>query len=86
MSKQQPFPDQPHCLVRESTIRKLWKGLIAVLTVVTLMDFVIHPHPHFGIDGTFGFYSWYGLVTCILMVLVAKLLGVAIKRKDTYYD
>ena len=44
------------------------------------------PHPGFGIDGTFGFYAWYGLGTCVAMVLFAKGLGVLLKRRDTYYE
>jgi hypothetical protein len=47
---------------------------------------VVHGHSYFWIDGTFGFYSWYGLLTCAAMVLFAKGLGVFLKRDDTYYD
>ncbi len=41
---------------------------------------------HFGIDGSFGFNAWYGFATCVVMVLVAKVLGFLLKRPDTYYD
>ncbi len=75
-----------HWLVRKKTILLLWRGGIAILLMLVLADFFIHAHPYFGIDGTFGFYSWYGLVTCIAMVLFAKALGIFLKRKDTYYD
>jgi hypothetical protein len=51
-----------------------------------MADFFIHAHPYFQIDGTFGFFSWFALVTCISMVLFAKALGLLLKRKDTYYD
>ena len=49
-------------------------------------DSLVHGHPGFGIDGTFGFYAWYGLGTCVAMVLVAKGLGLFLKRPDTYYE
>lgn len=75
-----------HWLVRQSTIRLLWIVLISVLAILTLMDFVIEHHPHFGLDGTFGFFSWYGFITCVAMVIFAKGLGFILKRKDTYYD
>lgn len=78
-------PDM-HWLQRPETIRKLWRIGSVVLTAVFLLDFVIAKHPYFGIDGTFGFYSWYGLGTCVAMVVFAKLLGVFLKRGDDYYD
>lgn len=75
-----------HWLVRARTIRLLWIGFIVVLTLLVLADLFIHPHPLFGIDGTFGFFAWYGLLTCVAMILVAKVLGFLLKRPDTYYD
>jgi len=79
-------PDVTEWLVRPKTIRLLWAVLIGVLALVTLADFLVHGHPHFGIDGTFGFFSWYGFATCVAMVLLAKLLGIFLKRPETYYD
>ena len=78
--------EEKHWLVRPKTIRWLWIGGIFFLTLLVLADFFIHAHASFKIDGTFGFYSWYGLVTCVAMVLFAKALGIFLKVKDTYYD
>ena len=75
-----------HWLRRPSSIRLMWRGGIVLLACLALLDLVVEPHPHFGIDGTFGFYSWYGLLTCVAMVLVAKGLGIFLKRPDDYYD
>jgi hypothetical protein len=57
-----------------------------MLALVALSDSLLTMHPHFGADGYFGFYSAYGLVTCVAMVIGAKALGIFLKRKDTYYD
>ena len=77
-----PLPeDQKHWLVRQSTIRIMWYAGFALLAIVTLLDLTLKPYTHFGIDGTFGFYSWYGLVTCAAMVLGAKGLGFILKRQ-----
>lgn len=75
-----------HWLVRPKTIKLLWWAGFAVLALLVLADLIIHPHVAFGIDGTFGFYAWFGLVTCFAMILVSKVLGIFLKRKDTYYD
>ncbi|MDP6173365.1 MAG: hypothetical protein QGF09_04275 [Rhodospirillales bacterium] len=75
-----------HWLVRAGTIRLLWIIGLAVLALLVAGDFLVHGHPAFGLDGTFGFYAWYGLLTCLGMVLFAKLLGLFLKREDSYYD
>ena len=77
---------EKHWLVRPENIRKLIYLAVAVLAGVALLDFAIHPHAEFGIDGTKFFYSWYGFATCVGMVVLAKLLGIFLKRKDSYYD
>jgi uncharacterized membrane protein YhdT len=75
-----------HWLVRPGTIKILWRVFAAVLAALVLGDFLIHAHTSFGIDGSFGFYAWYGLATCIAMVLFAKGIGVFLKRTDTFYE
>ena len=75
-----------HWLVRASTIRLLWIGSVLVLATLVLLDLVVRHHPHFGMDGTFGFGAWYGFAACVALVLAAKALGFILKRPDTYYD
>jgi len=78
--------EQLHWLVRPATIRKLWFGFSAVLALVVLAQAVIYVKGYFGVDGWFGFGAVYGFVSCLLMVLVAKLLGVVLKRPQEYYE
>ncbi len=75
-----------HWLVRPDTIRKLWIGSIVALVLLVATDLWIHHHAHFGLDGTFGFYAWFGFLCCVAMVVGSKVLGAMIKRPDTYYD
>ncbi len=70
-----------------ATIRKLWVGSLIVLALLVVADAFVEHHPHFGIDGSFGFHAWYGFVVCAAMVVVSKfVVGLLLKRKDTYYD
>lgn len=91
-TKAEPAPlldinGQPmHWLVRPKTIKLLWVGGIALLAFVTWLGTTVHPHAMFGIEGTIGFYSWYGFITCVAMVLFAKFLGLMLSKKDTFYD
>lgn len=76
---------QLHWLVRPSTIRKLWIGSSVVLTLIVLAQTVIYVKGYFGFDAWFGFGAIYGFASCLIMVLVAKLLGLLLKRPQDYY-
>ena len=79
-------PDSDHWLVRPENIRKLWILFIAILAATVLGDLFVDHHPHFGIDGTFGFGAWFGFVACVVLVFFSKALGALLKRPDSYYD
>jgi hypothetical protein len=86
MSKENQSVKDVHWLVRPRTIQIFWKGGLIILAFLVLADLLITPHPYFSIDGTFGFYAWYGFFSCALMVIGAKAFGLLVKRKDTYYE
>jgi len=75
-----------HWLVREETIRKLWIIFIAILALTVIAGIFVHQHVHFGIEDSFAFFSWYGFITCVGMVLFAKLLGIFLKRPEDFYS
>lgn len=75
-----------HWLVRPKTIRILQVVFGVILALTVAADFFIHQHEDFGIEGSFGFYAWFGLLTCVGMIVFAKVLSIFLKRPDTYYD
>ena len=75
-----------HWLTRDSTIRRLWIVFAIVLVLTVLADLAISHHPYFGLDGSFGFGAWFGFVSCVVLIVAAKALGIIFKRSDTYYD
>ena len=83
--------ERKHWLYRKENLPKLWLIQIGILLLALLPEFFIHHHHYFeeqgfALDASFGFYAWYGFVTCAGMVALAKILGIFLKRKDTYYD
>jgi len=75
-----------HWLLRQENIRKLWIGFIAVLVLTVVAGLFVHQHESFGIEDSFAFFAWYGFITCVGMVVFAKLLGIFLKRPEDYYD
>ncbi len=76
---------EDHWLVRPATIRGLWVAFMAILAATVVADLLIDHHGDLGIDGTIGFYAWYGLLSCVVLVFGARLLNVFLKRRDRYY-
>ncbi len=68
-------------------VHAFWVISVIVLLLLAFADIFVEHHPHFGIDGTPGFYSLYGLGACIVMVFISKfVVGLVLKRRDTFYD
>jgi hypothetical protein len=78
-------PEQKHWLTRPETIRKLWWALYAVLALTVLAQLLFYVKGYFTVDGWFGFGAIYGFLSCLVMVLFAKGLGVFLKRPNDYY-
>jgi len=72
-------------LVRPATIRLLWRVLWAVLALTVAAQALIKVKGYFEVDGWFGFGAAFGFLACVLMVLVAKGLGLVLKRDQDYY-
>jgi len=78
--------EKDHWLVRPRTIRRLWIVFSVVLALVVVLQFVVKVKGYFGIDGWPGFAALFGFLCCVAMVLMAKGLGLLLKRGETFYD
>ena len=67
-------------------IKKLWIMLYLVCGLVVIPDFFTHRLAHFGFDGLFGFYALLGFVSCAVLIIFSKLVGLVLKVKEDYYD
>jgi len=75
-----------HWLSRPGTIRGLWIGFAVMLALTVLAQLVITVKGYFTVDGWIGFGAVFGFAACVAMVIVAKLLGMLLKRRDDYYE
>lgn len=58
----------------------------ASLVVLLVLDLFVAKHPYFGFDGTPSFSAAYGFISCVLLVLIAKVLRVLLMREENHYD
>ena len=55
------------------------------LIVLLIIDFFIHKHPELPWDGAPNFFAAYGFVSCVLLIFIAKILRIFLKRDEKYY-
>ncbi|PHQ70450.1 MAG: hypothetical protein COB93_05490 [Sneathiella sp.] len=60
--------------------------LIAIPDVLSLLNILYHKHIEFEMENIFEFYSLYGLVCYVGLVLIAKQLRKVLMRDEDYYD
>lgn len=58
----------------------------ASLVVLLVLDLFIDKHVVFGFDGAPSFSAAYGFISCVLLVLFAKVLRIFMMRDEDYYD
>ena len=75
-----------HWLTRPKTIRVLWIVFAIVLALTVAAEAFVAHEPHFEVESVFGFNAWFGFFACAGLIAGAKLLGVLLKRPDTYYE
>lgn len=69
------------------SLRGLWIFLIAVLVISIGANFFLTQLTPDQIPfAGFGFFAWFGFAACLLLIVIALVLGRVLKRKENYYD
>jgi hypothetical protein len=79
--------DRQSWLDEPRNVKKIIRALFAICAVVALADvFHYKHHLHFDFEYWPGFYSIFGFVACVFLVLAATQLRKILKRDEDYYD
>ena len=71
--------------LRTKTVKKIAYGILVLLVIV---DFIIPRHEiHFFGDKIPGFWSLFGFIACVVIIIVSKWLGKnGLVKDEDYYD
>ena len=75
--------------VRFKRLKRVGLASLAVFFLLEILVVnVLHlGHPHFRFEKLPGFGSLYGLISCVLIIVVSKLIGkLWLMRPEDYYD
>jgi cytochrome bd-type quinol oxidase subunit 2 len=75
-----------HWLYRPENRRPIWIAFAIVLLATVVAGFMVDMHPHFAFESWPAFFAIYGFLACVVLIFGAKLLGLLLRRPDTYYD
>ncbi len=67
-------------------VTRLLRGFYLVCAILLLLDFVLHRHISHNWENFPGFYTIFGFVACVALVLIAKEMRKVVMRKEDYYD
>ena len=68
-------------------VKRLLYTFYTCVVLLLVVDIFYHKHAIFAWEGYFGFYSVYGFVACVILVILAKyVLRPMVMRKEDYYD
>ncbi len=74
--------------VRFARIKRIFYGVLVLVAGAEIVTLVLGGvHPHFGFESWPAWGSIYGLVSCMAIILVSKLIGkVFLMRREDHYD
>ncbi len=67
-------------------LRRLWAAFIAVLALTLVAEAFVAAQPHFEVERLYAFNAVYGFLACAGLIVVARAIGLVLKRRDGYYD
>jgi len=80
MKKELKIFDKPQ------NLKRLLGFFYISLVVLLIIDFFIHKHAYFPWEEGTNFYAAYGFVSCVLLIFIAKILRLFIRRYENYYE
>jgi len=71
---------------KPKNVKLLIRALYASCFVLFTLDLVIDRHIYHPWEEFIGFYAFYGCLSCVILVLIAREMRKVVMRDEDYYD
>ena len=78
--------DNPGWADKPDNQRLIRRVLYVACALLVVVDFVVHRHIYTDIERVPAFYTLYGFIALVGVVMAAKGLRYFVKRNEDYYD
>lgn len=78
--------DDKRWLDEPRNVTRIVYVLVTVCGLALIADALYAKHPHFTVEGWFGFYAVYGFIGSVALVLAAKQLRKVLMRDEDFYE
>ena len=72
--------------MKQRTVTALFAALAGACALALAADFVIHRHVSHPWEALPTFHALYGFAACVVLVLIAKEMRKAIRRREDHYE
>lgn len=81
-----PEGEKEYWLDKSANVTKVYWAVVIVCAILIALDFFYHKHAELEMEHLWGFYGWYGFISCVFLVLAAKEIRKLLMRDEDYYD
>lgn len=78
--------EKQHLFDKPENVRRLLFVLYGICAVLFVADFLLHRHAEHPLQALPGFYSVYGFLASVVLVLIAGQVRKGLMRREDYYD
>lgn len=86
MAEEKPANDKTGFFDKPGRVKGLLIVFYTSLAALLLIDPFIHKHAEFYWESAPNFFAAYGFISCVMLVLAARVLRRIIKRDEDYYE
>ncbi len=79
--------EKPGMFDKPKNVKRVLYALYTCVVLLLAVDLFYHKHGIFTWESSFAFYSVYGFVACVILVIIAKyVLRPLVMRKEDFYN
>ena len=85
ITRQAMSQERKHLFDKPENVSRVIRLLAGICLILFILDFILDRHGKHPWEHMPGFYALYGLVGCVLLVIIAKWMRIFLKRPPDYY-
>ena len=78
--------EKTYFLDKKQNVKRIIYAFYVLCAGLVAADFIVHRHTYHDWENFPAFYTVFGFVACVILVLLATLMRKAVMRDEDYYE